>query len=170
MLSNSDKLAICLFLLDGVLTMLLKMYPHMSYILGWTIIIIFILMIIVFSRGILKKDSILRKGKNKEEALNIHQKIIELDTKLWETKDRLPENEDLQKNAEIVHIMDELLSETNKLGHLVNSSEYDSWVEAWMQSYSRFLEFHHPMHDENGTFARTRLNSNLRRFIRKVRG
>jgi hypothetical protein len=106
-----------------------------------------------------------KRQTNKEEARAIHEKIKELDTKLWETEEKLPQDEDLQKNPEIKHIMDELLSETDKLGHLINNREYDNWVETWLQVYSRFLHFHMDLRDENGVWSRARLNSKIRWFI-----
>lgn len=117
-----------------------------------------------------RTDAIIQSYPHKAEAYAIHKKIIELTTKLWETKDKFSNDEDLQKNPEIQHIMDELQIEINNLGHLINKREFDIWAEDLMRVYSKFLRFHMPVHDEWGEWGRARINTKFRYYINKVKG
>jgi hypothetical protein len=66
MFSSSDQLSILLFVVGSISGVLLKMYSHLSLLIGWLIIgILLLIAFFVFTKGIVHKDSILRKDKNK---------------------------------------------------------------------------------------------------------
>ncbi len=145
------------------------MSPVIPPSVGWPIIgMLVILAGIFFVKGIRKKDyerNDKEVSSNRKEAYAIHQKIVELDVKLWTIKDSLPESEDLQHNPDIIRILNDLHIELNKLGQIVDSRKFDDWAEVWMKIYSKFLKYHMDVRDEIGAWSRERINSNLRRFI-----
>ena len=107
----------------------------------------------------------------RERAIEIHNQIMGLETRLWETRDKLPDTEDSLKNPEVKHIMDELQAKMNELGHLVNNSDYDRFAEVLMGMYSKDLEFNISMHDNTGMWGRARINSKFPWYINhKVKG
>jgi hypothetical protein len=78
---------------------------------------------------------------NKEKAFQHFAKYLELERKLWETRDKLPDNEDVQQNPEIKKAIFEIQVETNNIATLVNNREFDEFIEALLALYSRYLQF-----------------------------
>jgi hypothetical protein len=112
----------------------------------------------------------IHKQTKKEQAKNLHNEIIDLERKLWETRDNLPKEVDVLKNPDIKQILDDLQNKMNALGYLINKREYNLWVESLMEMYSRDLEYSFDMHGGTGMWGRARINTKFREFINKIKG
>lgn len=120
---------------------------------------------IFLHRGIFEKE---KTGK-REQARNLHNKIVELDLSLEKKKSELSKDGDWQQNPDIRDILDKLQTELNNLGYLVNSYDYDRWAEAMMSLHSKKFHFHIKDNDVLSEWGRARINAKLRAFIKKVK-
>jgi hypothetical protein len=124
---------------------------------------------IIAQRGLLEKDKEKLKIAKKERAYTLHKRIMELDSELEGEKDKLTSKEKWKENSNVRRILDELQITLNDLGYLVNSRDYDRWVEAIMSLHSKKLEFHYKEHEAPlDEWSRARINAKLRDFIKKV--
>ncbi len=121
---------------------------------------------IFLHRGVFEKE----KSEKKEQARQIHNRIIELDNQLENTKAKLSTGKNWQQDPEVRNILDKLQMELNNLGYLINNRNYDRWAEALMRLYSHELEFHKRANGLMDKWGNARINAKLRDFINKVKG
>lgn len=109
-------------------------------------------------------------SSRRAQAQIMHQKIIELDDELEQIIEQKTSSDDWRHDPSISGTIEKLQVAFNNLGYLVNSREYDRFVENYMLLKSKRLQYHQKSADSAfNDWGRARINAKLRDFVYKIK-
>jgi hypothetical protein len=105
----------------------------------------------------------------REKAKEIHSKFMELETELWETRDKLPKGADAFEDDGVKKILASIDKELNNLTTIINKGEFEKLILTMKRVYSNYLTFHANAYKFPFDDDPQRIHSNIRWYINHIK-
>jgi hypothetical protein len=167
-MSTELRIGVILGVFALIAVVLQMMYPVIPQYVGWPVVIILLLgMILVLKKSGRNtvQDVITKEYSKKQQAIKIHEELMNLEKVLWETRDKYPKNDDALENKYIKSSLASLQQKINELATLINNAEFETLIEALMSLYNKYLQFHMNTYHHSSFTLINRAHRKIRWFI-----